>query len=84
LADFKQGDRTVTFTNPQYWATHVPQQQFSLDLSKQGPNDLVRMQSKPAQPGYKNIVDDFRGFGPQEFRQNVATAQARARTSACK
>lgn len=84
LADFKQGQRTVTFTDPQYWATHSPKQQFSLDLSKQGPNDLLFMQSAHTQPVYAKIVDDFRTFGPEEFRKNVADAQARARASACK
>jgi hypothetical protein len=84
LADFKEGERTVTFTNPDYWATHSQPHQFNLDLSKQGPNDLLHIQSKHAEPGYKTIVDDFRGFGSQEFRSNVAAAQARARASACK
>ncbi|HEY1654490.1 MAG TPA: hypothetical protein VGF86_05200 [Candidatus Tumulicola sp.] len=83
LADFKEGERTVTFTNPKYWATHSPQR-FSLDLSKQGANDLLRLQGQKADPRYQTIVDDFRTFGPDEFRKNVAAAQARARTSACK
>jgi hypothetical protein len=83
LADFKQGDRTVTFTNPEYWATHS-NQRFSLDLSKQGPKDLLYMQSSATMTGYQKIVDDFRQFGPEEFRKNVADAQARARTSECK
>ena len=84
LADFQKGERTVTFTDPHYWATHPPQQRFSLDLSKQAGDDLLRMQSRKADPRYEKIVDDFRTFGPDEFRRNVAGAQARARTSACK
>jgi len=84
LADFKQGERTVTFTNPEYWATHSPQQRFSLDLSKPHASDLVRMQSVSPDTRYEKVVDDFRTFGPDEFRHNVAAAQARARTSGCK
>jgi hypothetical protein len=84
LADFKQGERTVTFTNPKYWATHAPGQQFQLDLSKQGPKDLLYMQSQKVDPRYQQVVDDFRAFGSDEFRKNVAAAQERARTSACK
>jgi hypothetical protein len=84
LADFKQGERTVTFTNPQYWATRAPHQQFRLDLTKQKASDLLRMRSEASgDPRYQKIVDDFRGFGPDEFRNNVAAAQARARNSQC-
>jgi hypothetical protein len=82
LADFKQGERTVTFTNPTYWATHSEQRQF--DLSKQSSKDVLVLQSQKADPRYEKIVDDFRSFGPDEFRKNVAAAQARARDSACK
>jgi hypothetical protein len=82
-ADYKHGERTVTFTNPDYWATHPPPQRFSIDLSKQAPRDLLRMQSQGADTRYQKIVRDFREFGPAEFRDHVAAAQARARTSAC-
>ncbi|MEO6835280.1 MAG: hypothetical protein ABI231_05165 [Candidatus Tumulicola sp.] len=84
LADFKQGERTVTFTNPHYWATHSSNRQVQLDLRKQGPNDLLHVQGQKADPRYGKVVDDFRAFGPEEFRKNVTAAQARARTSACK
>jgi hypothetical protein len=84
LADFRQGERTVTFTNPQYWATRAPRQQFRLDLSKQNASDLLHMQSQAGgDPRYAKIVDDFRTFGPDEFRKNVAAAMVRARTSQC-
>jgi hypothetical protein len=83
LADFKRGERTVTFTNPDYWATHPPERRFSLDLSKENAGDLLRMQTQPADPRYQKVVSEFRKFGPDEFRRNVAAAQARARTSAC-
>jgi hypothetical protein len=84
LADYKEGDRTVTFTNPRYWATTAGRQ-YQIDLSKQSPSDLLHMQSTQlADPGYAKIVADFRTFGPDEFRKNVELAQARAQTSACK
>ncbi len=84
LADFKQGDRTVTFTDPKYWAAHASHRQFRLDLSKQNANDLLHMQSQvTGDARYQQIVDDFRTFGPDEFRKNVAAARARAQTSQC-
>jgi len=84
LADFKQGERTVTFTDPKYWATRGNRRQFHLDLSKQNASDLLRMESQvTGDPRYEKIVESFRTFGPDEFRRNVALAQARARTSKC-
>lgn len=84
LADFKQGERTVTFTDPAYWAARGHRSQFHLDLSKQNASDLLRMQSQvTGDPRYQKVVDDFRAFGPPEFRQNVAAALARARSSRC-
>jgi hypothetical protein len=79
LADYKRGERTVTFTNPQYWATKTGRQ-FQIDLSKGIPSDLLRIQSSQvADPRYAQIVADFREFGPDEFRHNIAVAQARIR-----
>lgn len=83
LADYKEGDRTVTFTDPHYWAVTAGRQ-FHIDLSKQNPNDLLKMQSTAlADPRYDQIVQDFRQFGPDEFRANVTRAQVRARTAKC-
>jgi len=79
LADYKQGQRTVKFTNPKYWATKASQQ-FEIDLSKGIPKDLVRLQTRQAAGGhYQQIIDDFRTFGPDEFRHNVSAAQAQIR-----
>jgi hypothetical protein len=76
LADFKQGERTVTFTSPHYWAVAAGRQ-YQIDLSKQNPSDLLKMQSTQlADPRYETIVNGFRAFGPEEFRNNVAHAQA--------
>lgn len=83
LADYKEGERTVTFTDPHYWATTAGRQ-FHIDLSKQKPGDLLKMQSTAlADPRYDQIVADFRQFGPDEFRSNIAAAQTRARTAKC-
>ena len=81
VADYKQGDRTVTFTDPHYWATKAGRL-YTIDLSKGVPNDLVHMTStQVADPRYEQIVKDFRDFGPDEFRHNVAAAQGRIRGS---
>ncbi len=78
-ADYRHGSRTVTFTNPHYWATTAGQK-FQIDLSKQSPNDLLKLHGTAiADPHYAMIVDDFRNFGPKEFRDNVARAIARVR-----
>ncbi len=79
LADYQRGERTVTFTNPQYWATKAGRQ-FEIDLSKGVPSDLLHMSStQVVDPRYEQIVTDFRNFGPDEFRHNVEVAQARLR-----
>lgn len=79
LADYKQGERTVTFTNPHYWAIEAGHQ-YQIDLSKQNPKDLLKMQSTVlADPRYETIVNGFRAFGPDEFRRNVARAQAQVK-----
>jgi len=84
FADFKHGERTVTFTDPAYWAQRGHRSQFHIDLSKQNANDLLHMESQvTGDPRYQTVVNDFRSFGPDEFRKNVAQAQARARISKC-
>ncbi|HTU70726.1 MAG TPA: hypothetical protein VMF11_10460 [Candidatus Baltobacteraceae bacterium] len=76
LADFKQGDRTVTFTDPHYWATTAGRQ-FTIDLRKTNPNDLLKLRSTQlADPHYQQIVDDFRNFGPIAFRAKIAAIRA--------
>ncbi|MHB8145687.1 MAG: hypothetical protein ACYDGM_00295 [Vulcanimicrobiaceae bacterium] len=74
--DFKQGDRTITFTDPKYWATTAGRQ-YSIDLSKQQPTDLLKLKSTAlADPHYRMVVDDFRNFGPASFRAKIAAARA--------
>jgi hypothetical protein len=72
LADFKQGDRTVTFTDPHYWATTAGRQ-FNINLSKTNPNDVLKMKSTVlADNRYQTVVNDFRAFGPDSFRAKIA------------
>jgi hypothetical protein len=79
VVDYKHGERTVTFTDPHFWATKSGRY-YSIDLSKGVPSDLLHMQSSQvADPRYEQIVNDFREFGPDEFRANVAKAQAQIR-----
>lgn len=79
LADYKKGERTVTFTDPDYWAAKAGQQ-FEIDLSKGVPKDLVHIQSEQVNgTKYAQIVRDFREFGPDEFRHNVGAGQSRIR-----
>lgn len=79
VVDYKHGERTVTFTNPEYWATKTGHQ-FEIDLSKGVPSDLLHMQStQVADSRYLEIVTDFRSFGPDEFRHNVELARSRVR-----
>ena len=75
-ADFKTGDRTVTFTDPHYWATTAGRQ-YTIDLRKTNPNDLLKLQgTQLADPHYQQIVDDFRAFGPPAFRAKIAAVRA--------
>lgn len=76
LADFKQGDRTIVFTDPHYWATTAGRQ-YHIDLSKSNPNDLLKMQSTQlADPHYQQVVNDFLTFGPPSFRKQIAQLRA--------
>lgn len=77
-ADFQHGDRTITFTDPHYWAT-TGGRQFHIDLSQNSPRDLLRMSSTTLMdPRYEQIIAEFRKFGPQEFKERVEKARASA------
>ena len=79
LVECKQGERTITFTDPHYWATTAGRQ-YSIDLSKQNPNDLLKMNSTTlANDKYEKIVNEFRSFGPESFRKKIASAQSALR-----
>jgi len=75
--DFKHGERTVTFTDPHYWATTAGHQfEIHLDRNKPVPNLLQLRGTTLQDPRYEQIVGDFRAFGSDAFRENVAKARA--------
>lgn len=82
VADQKQGSRTVTFTDPHYWAVTAGRQ-YEIQLSKNSPTpDLTKLKSTTlADPRYEQIVTAFRNFGTPSFRKKVAEAQALVRKS---
>src|SRR5690242_6353759 len=82
VADKEQGSRTITFTDPKYWAVEAGRQ-YHIELSKNSPvPDLTKLQSTSlADPRYQQIVQEFRNFGPDSFRAKVHQAQALVRAS---
>jgi hypothetical protein len=82
VADNKQGQRTILFTDPHYWAVTAGRQ-YQIELSKNSPTpDLTKLKSTTlADPRYEKIVQAFRNFGPPSFRQKVVKAQALIRSS---
>jgi hypothetical protein len=83
-ADFKQGDRTIIFTDPHYWATTAGRQ-YTIDLRKNSPNDLLKLSSTQlADPRYQQVVNDFRAFGPPAFRAKIASVRASIQSATAK
>ncbi len=82
IADKEHGSRTVTFTDPKYWALEAGRQ-YQIVLSRNSPTpDLTKLQSTTlADPRYQKIVDAFRSFGSDAFRSRVRQAQALVRAS---
>lgn len=82
VAASEQGSRTITFTDPKYWALEAGRQ-YHIELSKNSPvPDLTKLQSTTlADPRYLQIVQAFRDFGPESFRAKVRQAQALVRAS---
>lgn len=82
IADREQGSRTITFTDPHYWALEAGRQ-YHIQLSTNSPTpDLTKLQSTSlADPRYEKIVNAFRAFGPPSFRDKVRQAQALVRAS---
>ncbi len=71
------GSRTVTFTDPHWWAVNAGRQ-YQITLSKNQPvPNLLKLQSTTlADPRYEKIVTAFRSFGPPSFRRKVQQARA--------
>jgi|SRR5579884_27680 len=82
VADREHGSRTITFTDPHYWAVQAGRQ-YHIVLSQSSPvPDLTKLQSTSlADPRFEKIVEAFRAFGPPSFRAKVAQAQALVRAS---
>ncbi|MBV8198325.1 MAG: hypothetical protein JO263_09320 [Candidatus Eremiobacteraeota bacterium] len=81
FADYQHGERTVTFSDPRYWASRAGRE-FSIDLRKGIPKNLVYIQnSQLSDARYEQIVKDFRDFGPPEFRHNIAAAVDRIKAT---
>lgn len=72
------GGRTVTFTDPHYWATTAGRQ-FHIRLEKDKPvPELLSLQSTgTADPRYAKVVDDFRAFGSPAFKATIRRARSR-------
>src|SRR5581483_3344490 len=62
VVDCQHGDRTITFTDPHYWATTAGRQ-YQINLASAAPKtagDLLHMDSTTlADPRYQEIVNDF-------------------------
>ena len=82
VANTKQGSRTITFTDPHYWAVTAGRQ-YRFMLSKNSPTpDLTGLDSTSlADPRFEQIVKAFRNFGSPSFRQKIAQAQTLVRGS---
>ncbi|MGP6157737.1 MAG: hypothetical protein ACLPYS_09580 [Vulcanimicrobiaceae bacterium] len=78
LTGGQHGSRSITFTDPHYWATTGGHQfHIVLDKNKPVPNLLQLSSTVPVEPRYQKLVDDFRSFGSDEFRSKVAAIVAR-------
>lgn len=78
LTGDQHGSHRFTFTDPHYWAT-TGGHQFHIVLDKNKPiPDILKLSSTTlVEPRYEKVVDDFRAFGPQSFRDKIAAAQTR-------
>ena len=82
IANRREGSRTITFTDPHYWAVTAGRQ-YEIRLSKNSPTpDLLKLNSTSlADPRFEKIVRAFRAFGPDSFRQKILGAQRLVRGS---
>ncbi len=75
----KSGSRTIVFSDPHFWATTAAKyHSMHIDASR-STNGILEVQSSSLlDPRYEEIVRAFEGFGPEEFRHDVAIARKRA------
>ena len=78
----RQGSRTITFTDPHYWAVQAGRE-YHIQLSQNSPTpDLTKLQSTSlADPRFEKIVNAFHDFGTPAFRRKIRQAQALVRAS---
>lgn len=72
----EHGGRTITFTDPRYWATTAGRQ-FHIHLDKNKPTpDLLTLDSTSiADPRYAKVVGDFRSFGSPAYKATIRKAR---------
>jgi hypothetical protein len=76
FADNKQGERTIVFTDPHYWAVTAGRQfHIHLDPKKPTPNLLTLNSTSLADPRYEQIVREFQTFGSPSFLAKVRQAR---------
>jgi hypothetical protein len=82
LTDNQSGERTVTFTDPHYWAT-TGGRQYHIHLEKDKPiPDLLTLRSTSfAEPRYGKVVHDFDAFDAPGFRATLRAARAKLRAA---
>ncbi len=73
------GSHSATFTDPKFWATSAGRE-FHIHLSPTGPlPNILQLQGTGIKDArYLHILEDFRTFGPPEFRSAVEKARAQA------
>jgi hypothetical protein len=74
----QSGERTITFTDPQYWATTAGRQfHIHLDPKKPVPDLLTLSSTSTADPRYARVVGDFLQFGSPTFKATIRRARSR-------
>lgn len=80
VAQNEQGARTITFTDPHYWAVTAGRQfRIHLDPHKPTPDLLKLASTSSADPRYDRIVKAFRSAGTASFQRKVKEVQAKLR-----
>lgn len=77
IADEEHGSRTVTFTNPAFWAK-TAEYHITLDPNKKTPSmsDILKLQAvSNRDPDYLAVVSDFKEFGSPKFKQMIAATR---------
>ena len=78
VEDYRTTTNSATFTDPHYWATTAGRE-FHIHLSPHGPlPNLLQLQGTGVRdPRYEQLVNDFRNFGPPNFRAAIVKARGR-------